>query len=81
MSLGTFKDSSSSLLIRGELASFIFGLVFVCVRRRKQEDLVQNVRRRLEEALMADSMAHVEDADAEVDKEEEKVEKVDKDEL
>ncbi|XP_072220053.1 methyl-CpG-binding domain protein 3a [Leuresthes tenuis] len=48
---------------------------------RKQEDLVQNVRRRLEEALMADSMAHVEDADAEVDKEEEKVEKVDKDEL
>ncbi|XP_037132999.1 methyl-CpG-binding domain protein 3a [Syngnathus acus] len=29
---------------------------------RKQEDLVQNVRRRLEEALMADMLAHVEDA-------------------
>ncbi|XP_019712431.1 methyl-CpG-binding domain protein 3-like isoform X2 [Hippocampus comes] len=29
---------------------------------RKQEDLVQSVRRRLEEALMADMLAHVEDA-------------------
>ncbi|KAM9720090.1 methyl-CpG-binding domain protein 3a [Menidia menidia] len=49
---------------------------------RKQEDLVQNVRRRLEEALMADSQAHIEDAaaDAAPDKEEEKVERVDKEE-
>ncbi|XP_008332021.1 methyl-CpG-binding domain protein 3a [Cynoglossus semilaevis] len=31
---------------------------------RKQEDLVQNVRRRLEEALMADMLAHMEDASA-----------------
>lgn len=37
---------------------------------------MQNVRRRLEEALMADSLAHVEDAaaEAEVDKLEKKVE-------
>ncbi|XP_056149509.1 methyl-CpG-binding domain protein 3a isoform X2 [Lampris incognitus] len=32
---------------------------------RKQEDLVHNVRRRLEEALMADMLAHIEDAAAE----------------
>ncbi|KAF3699238.1 Methyl-CpG-binding domain protein 3 Methyl-CpG-binding protein MBD3 [Channa argus] len=50
---------------------------------RKQEDLVQNVRRRLEEALMADMLAHIEDtaADAAADKVEEKVEQVDKEEL
>uniref|UniRef100_A0AAQ6AHK6 Methyl-CpG binding domain protein 3 n=1 Tax=Amphiprion ocellaris TaxID=80972 RepID=A0AAQ6AHK6_AMPOC len=50
---------------------------------RKQEDLVQNVRRRLEEALMADMMAHIEDtaADAAADKAEEKVEQVEKEEL
>ncbi|XP_041848995.1 methyl-CpG-binding domain protein 3a [Melanotaenia boesemani] len=50
---------------------------------RKQEDLVQNVRRRLEEALMADSLAHIEasSADGTVDKVEEKVESVDKEEL
>nr|XP_020471811.1 methyl-CpG-binding domain protein 3-like isoform X2 [Monopterus albus] len=49
---------------------------------RKQEDLVQNVRRRLEEALMADMLAHIEDraADAAVSKEEENVEQVDKEE-
>ncbi|KAG7214654.1 hypothetical protein INR49_010546 [Caranx melampygus] len=49
---------------------------------RKQEDLVQNVRRRLEEALMADMLAHIEDttADTAAGKEEEKVEQVDKEE-
>ncbi|XP_013876508.1 methyl-CpG-binding domain protein 3a isoform X2 [Austrofundulus limnaeus] len=49
---------------------------------RKQEDLVQNVRRRLEEALMADSLAHVEDAaaEAEVDQLEKKVEPLMKEE-
>lgn len=40
---------------------------------------MQNVRRRLEEALMADMLAHIEDAAA--NKVEEKVEKVDKEEL
>ncbi|XP_028283281.1 methyl-CpG-binding domain protein 3a [Parambassis ranga] len=50
---------------------------------RKQEDLVQNVRRRLEEALMADMLAHIEDSAAEAvaDKGEEKVEQVDKEDL
>ncbi|KAM6918965.1 methyl-CpG-binding domain protein 3a [Xenentodon cancila] len=50
---------------------------------RKQEDLVQNVRRQLEEALMADSLADVEDiaAEAPFNKEEEKVEQVDKEKL
>ncbi|XP_044074193.1 methyl-CpG-binding domain protein 3a [Siniperca chuatsi] len=49
---------------------------------RKQEDLVQNVRRRLEEALTADMLAHMEDsaADAAASKVE-KVEQVDKEEL
>ncbi|XP_019966892.1 methyl-CpG-binding domain protein 3a [Paralichthys olivaceus] len=49
---------------------------------RKQEDLVQNVRRRLEEALMADMLAHIEDATADTaaDKVEEKVEQVDNEE-
>lgn len=56
--------------------------VLVCLPR-KQEDLVQNVRRRLEEALMADMLAHIEDTalDAAANKVEEKVEKVDKEEL
>uniref|UniRef100_A0A3P9I930 Methyl-CpG binding domain protein 3 n=1 Tax=Oryzias latipes TaxID=8090 RepID=A0A3P9I930_ORYLA len=47
---------------------------------RKQEDLVQSVRRRLEEALMADSLANVEYAapDASV---EEKTDQVDKENL
>ncbi|XP_037644416.1 methyl-CpG-binding domain protein 3a [Sebastes umbrosus] len=52
---------------------------------RKQEDLVQNVRRRLEEALTADMLAHMEDtaadAAAAANKLEEKVEQVDKEEL
>ncbi|XP_028296621.1 methyl-CpG-binding domain protein 3-like [Gouania willdenowi] len=42
---------------------------------RKQEDLVQSVRRRLEEALMADMLAHIDDMAAEAaaaDKEEDK---------
>lgn len=50
---------------------------------RKQEDLVQNVRRRLEEALTADMLAHIEDVatDAAADKvEEDKVEQVEKEE-
>ncbi|XP_034559336.1 methyl-CpG-binding domain protein 3a [Notolabrus celidotus] len=49
---------------------------------RKQEDLVQNVRRRLEEALTADMLAHIEDttADEEANKVEEKVEQVEKEE-
>lgn len=44
---------------------------------------MQNVRRRLEEALMADMLAHIEDraADTAANKVEEKVEKVDKEEL
>lgn len=43
---------------------------------------MQNVRRRLEEALMADMLAHIEDttADTAASKEEEKVEQVDKEE-
>lgn len=45
--------------------------VRVCVPR-KQEELVQQVRKRLEEALMADMLAHVEelarDGDAPLDK-------------
>lgn len=59
-------------------------LIPACVRPlRKQEDLVQNVRRRLEEALTADMLAHMEDtaADAAASKEEEKVQQVDKEEL
>lgn len=58
---------------------------------RKQEDLVQNVRRRLEEALTADMLAHIEDAaegegeGGEEEEEEvsraEKVEQVEKEEL
>lgn len=52
---------------------------------RRQEDLVQNVRRRLEEALMADSLAHIEDAaadaDADADKVEKKTEPLEKEEL
>ncbi|KAL7386769.1 hypothetical protein ABVT39_013274 [Epinephelus coioides] len=51
---------------------------------RKQEDLVQNVRRRLEEALTADMLAHIEDTAADAaaaNKVEEKVEQVDKEEL
>lgn len=50
---------------------------------RKQEDLVQNVRRRLEEALTADMLAHIEDTagDVAANKVEEKVEEVDKEEL
>lgn len=50
---------------------------------RKQEDLVQNVRRRLEEALMADMLAHIEDtaAEAATNNVEEKVEKVDGEKL
>lgn len=44
---------------------------------------MQNVRRRLEEALMADMLAHIEDSAAEAvaDKGEEKVEQVDKEDL
>uniref|UniRef100_A0A1A8E7R7 Methyl-CpG binding domain protein 3a n=1 Tax=Nothobranchius kadleci TaxID=1051664 RepID=A0A1A8E7R7_NOTKA len=50
---------------------------------RKQEDLVQNVRQRLEEALMADSLAYLEDAavDAPDDKAEKKDEQLEKEEL
>ncbi|XP_041659869.1 methyl-CpG-binding domain protein 3a [Cheilinus undulatus] len=50
---------------------------------RKQEDLVQSVRRRLEEALTADMLAHIEDTAAETaaNKEEEKGEQVNKEEL
>ena len=55
---------------------------------RKQEDLVQNVRRRLEEALTADMLAHIEDATEEEEEEgedevskAEKVEQVEKEEL
>lgn len=44
---------------------------------------MQNVRRRLEEALMADMLAHIEDTatEAAANKAEEKVEKVDKEKL
>lgn len=54
-----------------------------CVHLRRQEDLVQNVRRRLEEALMADSLAHIEDvaADAAVDNAEKKTVPLEKEEL
>ncbi|XP_029929589.1 methyl-CpG-binding domain protein 3a [Myripristis murdjan] len=50
---------------------------------RKQEDLVHNVRRRLEEALMADMLAHIEDTatDAVANAPEEKPEQVDTDNL
>ncbi|KAF7668667.1 hypothetical protein LDENG_00297550 [Lucifuga dentata] len=50
---------------------------------RKQEDLVHNVRRRLEEALMADMLAHIEDSTAEAvaKTQEEKLEQVDKEDL
>lgn len=50
---------------------------------RKQEDLVQSVRRRLEEALTADMLAHIEDTatDTAANKEEEKSEQVEKEEL
>nr|XP_046265384.1 methyl-CpG-binding domain protein 3a [Scatophagus argus] len=49
---------------------------------RKQEDLVQNVRRRLEEALTADMLAHIEDTTADTAANKvEKVEQVDKEEL
>lgn len=53
------------------------------VSTRKQEDLVQNVRRRLEEALTADMLAHMKDtaaADAAANKAEQ-VEQMEKDEL
>lgn len=60
----------------------IFDIVCVSVCRR-QEDLVLNVRRRLEEALMADSLAHIEDvaADAADDKVEKKTELLENEEL
>ncbi|KAM9845185.1 methyl-CpG-binding domain protein 3-like isoform 2-T2 [Aulostomus maculatus] len=51
---------------------------------RKQEDLVQSVRRRLEEALMADMMAHIEDtatADAPASNTDTAEEQVEKEEL
>ncbi|MEQ2183713.1 hypothetical protein GOODEAATRI_000802 [Goodea atripinnis] len=50
---------------------------------QRQEDLVQNVRRRLEEALMADSLAHIEDvtADEAVDKVEKTTQLLEKEEL
>ncbi|XP_071382783.1 methyl-CpG-binding domain protein 3-like [Centroberyx affinis] len=50
---------------------------------RKQEDLVHNVRRRLEEALMADMLAHIEDTTAEAvaNTLEEKTEQEDKEDL
>lgn len=49
---------------------------------RKQEDLVRSVRRRLEEALTADMLAHIKDTAAETaGGTEEKVEQVDKDDL
>lgn len=43
--------------------------MFSSVPLRKQEDLVQNVRRRLEEALMADMLAHIKDTAADVEAE------------
>lgn len=62
---------------------FLLAVTVLCVDLRKQEDLVQSVRRRLEEALMADSLANVEYAapDASEDKDEEKTEQVDKENL
>ncbi|KAM6990437.1 methyl-CpG-binding domain protein 3a [Tautogolabrus adspersus] len=50
---------------------------------RKQEDLVQSVRRRLEEALTADMLAHIEDIATEeaANKVEEKDEQVNKEKL
>ncbi|XP_020489724.1 methyl-CpG-binding domain protein 3a [Labrus bergylta] len=50
---------------------------------RKQEDLVQSVRRRLEEALTADMLAHIEDSATEeaANKVEEKDEQVNKEKL
>lgn len=49
---------------------------------RKQEDLVRSVRRRLEEALTADMLAHIKDTAAETAGDtEEKPEQVDKDGL
>lgn len=59
----------------------LFSYVFL-LSIRKQEDLVQNVRRRLEEALTADMLAHIEDtaADEGANKEEEKGKQVDKEE-
>lgn len=59
--------------------SYFFSL---CLSFRKQEDLVRSVRRRLEEALTADMLAHIKDTAAETaGGTEEKVEQVDKDEL
>lgn len=61
------------------LPTHIFSL---CLSFRKQEDLVQSVRRRLEEALTADMLAHIKDTAAETaGGTEEKAEQVDKDEL
>lgn len=50
---------------------------------RKQEDLVQNVRRRLEEALMADMLAHIDDVAGETAaaRQAEKVEQTDTEDL
>lgn len=65
------------------LFSLLTTLIFsLSVSIRKQEDLVQNVRRRLEEALTADMLAHMKDtaADAAANKVE-KVEQMEKDEL
>lgn len=39
----------------------------LCGVCRKQEDLVHSVRRRLEEALMADMLVHIEDSTNEAD--------------
>ncbi len=38
-----------------------------CYAHRKQEELVYSVRKRLEEALMADMLAHVEETTSEGD--------------
>ncbi len=77
----SFKSSPSSLC--HESFVFMTAPFFFYFTLRKQEDLVQNVRRRLEEALTADMLAHIEDtaADAAASKVEEKVEQVDKEEL
>lgn len=54
-------------------------LFSLCLSSRKQEDLVRSVRRRLEEALTADMLAHIKDTAAETaGGTEEKDEQVDK---
>ncbi len=69
------RPSSSQTRISGTSALWVMLCITVgqfndtveCYAHRKQEELVYSVRKRLEEALMADMLAHVEETTSEGD--------------